>query len=126
MARGSFNLLFLARAGLTNLSVLAFKPNVCELPLFLRCTFSSLSIFLPHVFSHTFPVTLASSVIVISVSFLFLLYQAEGGSGHERAATLLLDSDTVTGAEVRRISIGFEPDADGRPKTPWLFHDRFR
>jgi len=47
-----------------------------------------------------------------------LLYQAEGGSGHERATTLLLDSDVVAGAEVRRISIGFEPDTGGRPKTP--------
>lgn len=46
-----------------------------------------------------------------------LLYQAEDGSGHERAAALLLDSDVVAGAEVRRISIGFEPDTGGRPKT---------
>lgn len=67
-----------------------------------------------------FPVALVSSVIIISffLSLLFPPYQAEGGSGHERATTLLLDSDAVTGAEVRRISIGFEPDAGGRPKTP--------
>lgn len=132
-ARGSFNrplllllLLFLflfhARAGLTNLSVFAFEPNVCELPpLRLRTSvhFSSRSILRPRVFAHVprcsrFLRPLSSP----SSSFLFLPYQAEGGSGHERAATLLLDSDVVAGAEVRRISIGFEPDADGRPKTP--------
>lgn len=58
--------------------------------------------------------------LTFSFSFLmfFLSYQAEDGSGHERAATLLLDSDVVAGAEVRRISIGFEPDMGGRPKTP--------
>lgn len=50
-------------------------------------------------------------------SFLSLVYQAEGGSGHERTTTLLLDLDVATGADVRRISIGFEPDTGGRPKT---------
>lgn len=134
-ARGSFNrsllllllllrlFLFHARAGLTNLSVFAFEPNVCEPPLRLRTSvhFSSHSILRPpRVFAHVprcsrFLRPLSSSP---SSSFLFLPYQAEGGSGHERAATLLLDSDVVAGAEVRRISIGFEPDADGRPKTP--------
>ena len=32
----------------------------------------------------------------------------------------------MPGAEVRRISIGFEPVNGGRPKTAWLFHERFR
>lgn len=123
-ARGSFNhfLLFLVRAGLTNLSVLAFELNVCELSLFLLPphirAFSSLSIFLPHIRTRSPLLSFPSSLLSLSSSFLFLLYQAEGGSGHERAATLLLDSDAVTGAEVRRISIGFEPDTGGRPKTP--------
>lgn len=55
------------------------------------------------------------------------LYHADGGgSGHDRATASLLVSDAVTGAEVRRISIGFEPEIGGRPKTPWLFHDTFR
>lgn len=58
-----------------------------------------------------------SSFLCLS-PFAFFFYQAEDGSGHERATTLLLDSDVVTGAEVRRISIGFEPDTGGRPKTP--------
>lgn len=100
--------------------MLAFELNVCELPLFLfpsSVHFPPLSFSLTY--SHTFPVALVFSVIItLSSSFLFLLYQAEGGSGHERAATLLLDSDVVAGAEVRRISIGFEPDATGRLKTP--------
>lgn len=126
-ARGSFNrlllfLLFLVRAGLTNLSVLAFELNVCELPLFLLpshipCISLSLSIFLPHIRTRSPLLPFPPSLLSLSSSFLFLPYQAEGGSGHERAATLL-DSDAVTGAEVRRISIGFEPDAGGRPKTP--------
>ena len=57
-----------------------------------------------------------------------LVYHADdgGGSGHERAAASLLGWDAVTGAEVRRISIGFEPGIGGRPKTPCVFHDKFR
>jgi hypothetical protein len=44
---------------------------------------------------------------------------------------LLLPDDealrnVVWGADVRRISIGFEPNGGGRPKTPWLFHERLR
>jgi len=65
--------------------------------------------------AHIFFVALAPSLFL---SLYLPLYQAEDGSGHERAATLLLDSDVVAGAEVRRISIGFEPDTGGRPKTP--------
>lgn len=65
--------------------------------------------------AHMFFIAVASSLLL---PFSLSLYQAEGGSGHERAATLLLDSDVVAGAEVRRISIGFEPDMGGRPKTP--------
>jgi len=95
------------------------------------------SFLLPHlslfILSHRFSLSLSLSLslsfslsrILISRSRLFLfhlflplLYQAEDGSGHERATTLLLDSDVVAGAEVRRISIGFEPDTGGRPKTP--------
>lgn len=38
----------------------------------------------------------------------------------------MLVSHAVAGAEVRRISIGFEPGIGGRPKTPGLFHDKFR
>lgn len=46
-------------------------------------------------------------------------YHADaGGSGHDRATASSLASVAVTGAEVRRISIGFEPGIGGRPKTP--------
>lgn len=87
------------------------------LPSYVRA-FSSLSIFLPHIRTRSPLLPFPPSLLSLSSPFLFLPYQAEGGSGHERAATLLLDSDAVAGAEVRRISIGFEPDADDRPKTP--------
>lgn len=107
--------------------MLAFELNVCELPLFLFPSYNSvhfsslslsLSIFLPYIRTRFPLLPFPPSLLSLSSSFLFLPYQAEGGSGHERAATLLLDSDVVAGAEVRRISIGFEPDAGGRPKTP--------
>lgn len=52
------------------------------------------------------------------------LYHA-GGSGQERATLTLLLPETVVGAEIRRISIGFEPDTVGRFETPELFHERF-
>lgn len=71
----------------------------------------------------SFCFSLSSAVVRCHLSLcssfrLVVLYQAEDGSGHERATTLLLDSEVVTGAEVRRISIGFEPVTGGRPKTP--------
>lgn len=71
-ARGSFDhpLLFLVHAGLTNLSVLTFEPNVREF-LFPFPSYNRAVFFLPpdlsaSVCSHTLPVALVSSVIVIS------------------------------------------------------------
>lgn len=66
------------------------------------------------------------AVVVTSV-VVVLFYHAEGGgSGQDRTTPSWIVADVVTGAEVRRISIGFEPEIGGRPKTAWLFHDKFR
>lgn len=55
---------------------------------------------------------------LLPVSQGFVYHADAGGSGHDRATASFLASVAVTGAEVRRISIGFEPEIGGRPKTP--------
>lgn len=57
-------------------------------------------------------------VVVVIFVFVVLFYHAEGGgSGQDRTTPSWIVADVVTGAEVRRISIGFEPEIGGRPKT---------